>query len=176
LLDTDYICNSDQLLKLFELKQEFLCHRSRRYLGSRYETTVEQYGKNYDMWWATVIYFKRNQTAQAVFDMMNMIQHNYVHYSKIYGFRPTPYRNDYALSIALNTVYGHCIPKSVEIPWRLINVEFDTDIELIDEQWTINFQKHDSEQLKNYRITTKNQDLHLLNKDALEKIIHETTF
>lgn len=173
LLDTDYICNSDQLLKLFELDQEFLCHRERRYLGSHYETVSEKYAKNHDMYWATVVYFKRSPTVEAIFNMIGRIQNNYSHYSRIYGFRPTPYRNDYALSIALNTVYGHCIPSSIEIPWRLVNVEFDTEIELLENQWTILFEKYVDSSTRRYRVTTINQDLHILNKDSLERIIDE---
>jgi len=173
-LDTDYICNSDQLLKLFEIDNDILCHRTRRYLGARYESIVEQFAKNHDMWWATVVYFKKNPIAESVFDMMKMIQNNYEHYSKIYGFKSSPYRNDYALSIALNTVYGHVIPSSVEIPWSLINVEFNTQVELSKNIWSIVFEKHVGSELKRHRITTENQDLHILNKDALERIIDDT--
>ena len=174
LLDTDYICNSDQLLKLFDLGQEFLCHRTRRYLGAHYESTVEYFARNHEMYWATVVYFKRCAAAESIFSMIRMIQENYSHYSKIYGFRPHTYRNDYALSIALNTVYGHAIPSSVEIPWPLANVEFDTEVELSDDSWTISFERRSGPSSKKYRITTNNQDLHLLNKDALERIIDET--
>lgn len=174
LLDTDYICNSDQLLKLFDLGQEFLCHRTRRYLGAHYETTVEHFARNHDMYWATVVYFKRCQTAENIFAMIRMIQENYGHYSRIYGFRATPYRNDYALSIALNTVYGHITPRSIEIPWSLVNVEFDTEVELDNNKWTISFDRYVDTSMRRYRITTCDQDLHLLNKDALERIINET--
>ena len=173
LLDTDYICNSDQLLKLFDIDKDFLCHRTRRYLGARSETTVEQYGKNYDMLWATVVYFRRSSVAESIFDMIAMIQENYAHYSKIYGFRTQPYRNDYALSIAVNTVFGHVDSSEIHIPWSLTNVEFETDIELIDGTWTISFDKIVEQERRRYRITTVNQDLHILNKDALERIINE---
>jgi hypothetical protein len=103
-----------------------------------------------------------------------MVQENYSHYSRIYGFRSTPYRNDYALSIALNTVYGHVSPRSIEIPWSLVNVEFDTEVELDNNKWTISFDRYVDTSMKRYRITTCDQDLHLLNKDALERIINET--
>ena len=174
LLDTDYICNSDQLLTLFELNRDFMCHLNRRYLGSHWESTVEHFGRNYPMYWATVVYFKKTPAASSVFDMMAMIQNNYDHYSKIYGFRSGSYRNDYAISIAINTVYGHCRQTSVEIPWPLVNVEFDTDIELVDDTWTINFEKTVDTKTKRYKITTRDQDLHMLNKDELLRIIDET--
>ena len=171
LMDIDYICNSDKLLQLFDLNQDFLCHKTRRYLGSKFETTVEHYGKNYEMYWATIIYFKKNSTTKSVFEMIKTIQDNYLHYSRIYKFSSTPYRNDFALSIALNTVYGHNIPSYVEIPWTLMNVEFDTEVDLVDDIWTIKFNMKHKGKL---RITTKNQDLHMLNKNDLEKIINDS--
>lgn len=175
LLDTDYICNSPQLLKLFELNQNFLCHKHRRYLGAHWESTIETFGKNYDMYWATVVYFKKSPEANSVFDMMKMIQDNYDHYGKIYGFRSNPYRNDYAISIALNAVYGHTVPGSVEIPWNLVNVEFDTTVKIVDNSvWNINFEREIDSKIKQFRITTQDQDLHILNKDELTRIIDES--
>jgi hypothetical protein len=172
LIDTDYICGSNKLLKLFELNQPFVCHKRRIYLGSQIYSDVEYFGKEIEMWWATVIYFKKCNESRCVFDMMKMIQHNYDHYSKLYRFRTTPFRNDYALSIALNTVYGHAIPESIEIPWKLMNVEFNTDAtEKSSTGWELKFNKQVSDKMVNYKITTYDQDLHILNKDALFDII-----
>jgi hypothetical protein len=126
------------------------------------------------MYWATVIYFKKSPEANSVFDMMKMIQDNYNHYGKIYGFRPAPYRNDYAVSIALQAVYGHTIPTSVEIPWNLVNVEFDTNIEMCNNEWTIKFERTVDTKTKYFKITTSGQDLHVLNKDELMRIIDDT--
>lgn len=174
LLDTDYICSSPQLLKLLEFKQDFMCHRRRIYLGKQVMTNhVELFGNNIEMWWATVIKFNKSNEARCVFNMMRMIQENYDHYSKLYRFRTAPYRNDYALSIALNTVYGHSIPREVEIPWKLMNVEFVTDIKQWNETgWQLEFDRYvDSDIPKRFKITTHEQDLHMLNKDALFEIV-----
>jgi hypothetical protein len=172
LMDTDYICHSNKLLKLFDMNQSFLCHKRRVYLGSQIYTDVEYFGKQLEMYWATVIYFDKSNESKCVFEMMKMIQKNYDHYSKLYRFRSSPYRNDYALSIALNTVYGHSIPKSVEIPWSLMNVEFNTEITLkTPTSWELKFKRQVENKIIDYRITTYDQDLHILNKDALFTII-----
>jgi hypothetical protein len=174
LLDTDYICSSPQLLKLLDFKQDFMCHRRRMYIGKQVMTNhIELFGNNIEMWWATVIKFNRSNEARCVFNMMRMIQENYDHYSKLYRFRTSPYRNDYALSIALNTVYGHAIPDEVEIPWKLMNVEFMTDIKQRDATgWQLEFDRYvDGAATKRFKITTYNQDLHMLNKDALFEVI-----
>jgi hypothetical protein len=172
LIDTDYICHSNKLLKLFDINQSFLCHKRRIYLGSQIYSEIEYFGKELEMFWATVIYFDKSNESKCVFDMMKMIQKNYDHYSKLYRFRSSPYRNDYALSIALNTVYGHSIPKSVEIPWSLMNVEFNTEITLkTPTSWELKFKRQVENKIIDYRITTYDQDLHILNKDALFTII-----
>lgn len=172
LMDTDYICHSNKLLKLFEFNQSFLCHKHRVYLGSQIYSDLEYFGKEIEMYWATIIYFKKCDESKCIFDMMKMIQHNYLHYSKLYRFRPSPYRNDYALTIALNTVYGHTIPESICIPWSLMNVEYNTDIKYqTDISWLLEFNKQHDGEIKRFKITTYQQDLHMLNKDALFNII-----
>ena len=174
LLDTDYICNSSRLLQLFTMNQPFLCHRRRIYLGSQPPSEVETYGRDNEMYWATVVYFKKGLEAESVFRMMQMIQQNYDHYAKIYRFSVSPYRNDFAISIAINTVYGHIMTPEVEIPWPLMNVEFTTDIKKIsDSSYEINFDKPIDGDLKRFKITTYQQDLHILNKDALIALIQD---
>jgi hypothetical protein len=172
LLDTDYIVNSTRLLTLFEMNKDFLCHRRRIYLGKEKFSEIETYGRDNEMYWATVVYFKRGSVAESVFNMMRMIQENYDHYSKIYRFSASQYRNDFAISIAINTVYGHIINPEVEIPWPLMNVEFTTDVKkLSDASYELSFDRLVDQELKSYKITTFKQDLHILNKDALLDII-----
>lgn len=175
LLDTDYICNSNRLLRLFEMNQPFLCHRRRIYLGGQNFSEVETYGRDNEMYWATVIYFKKDPEAECVFRMMQMIQENYDHYAKIYRFSTATYRNDFAISIAIGTVWGHIMTPEVEIPWPLMNVEFATDIkQLTDLSYELKFEKNIEGDLKQFKITTYQQDLHILNKDALFEIIKDS--
>ena len=122
--------------------------------------------------WATVIRFNKTKRAEQIFQSIEMVQHNYEHYANLHSFISMPYRNDYALSIALNTVYGHSIPKSVEIPWSLMNVEFNTEIILkTPTSWELKFKRQVENKIIDYRTTTYDQDLHSLNKDALFAII-----
>ena len=176
LLDADYMCSGDQLLKLFDLGQNFMCHRRRIYLGTYGSAEsagkIEQFGNSVDMYWATVVYFKRSHEAESIFSMMRMIQNNYEHYAKIYRVKNVPYLNDYAIQIAINTVYCHITSSSVDIPWPLFNVEFTTDVELkTDTSWELKFEKYVDGQFKKFKITTHDQDVHILNKNALFEII-----
>jgi hypothetical protein len=167
LLDVDYICGSDQLLRLFEFNQPLLCHNTRMYIGTLDENIrTETWGKHYTMSWATVLYFTKNLIAESVFTVMRMVQENYNYYSKIYGFSPTTYRNDYALSIALNTVYGHVATSEHAIPWTLINSEFNTEIKSLNPGWELSYMRNN----RLYRNTIKHQDIHILNKNGLQSL------
>ena len=172
LLDTDYICASDRLLTLFDMNKNFMCHKHRMYLGIQDATVdTEIFGTNMDMYWATVVYFKRSPEAQAIFEMMRTIQTNYQHYAKIYKFT-AQYRNDYAITIAINAVYGHAADNEVEIPWRLINSEFSTHVtSLGNDSYELSFERNIDGIDKRFKITTYKQDLHILNKDALLEMI-----
>ena len=169
-LDSDYVVCSDVLLRLFESDVDITVmkhvydvtgregFRDFRHIPDR--KTLHHY-------WATVLYFRRSQTAQDVFDMMDMIKHHYLHYANIYGFRATPFRNDYAVSIALNTVYGH-VPDAVpEMPWKMANVYSDVDIvQIEDDIFDLGYM--DSGRPRRTRLA--GQDFHFMNKTSLAKL------
>ena len=122
-LDADYVVASDQLLHLFEVKQDFLAH------DHAYDVTgLGQFDQNnfmgtaqFPMTWATVMLYRRSRTAELIFDAMAMIQHNWTHYTMLHGINDQTYRNDYALTMAQALVNGHQIT-SPAIPWSLATV------------------------------------------------------
>ena len=128
-LDADYVVASDQLGYLFGADTDFLCHRSAFDLaqGNRL-TELNHFGQHkMPMWWATVMMFRKSNTAQYIFDCMNMIKHNWQHYRDLFGIQKSTYRNDFALSIALGIVNGHT-NKVDEIPWDLNSIVPDTKV------------------------------------------------
>lgn len=169
-LDSDYVICSDTLLRLFESDLDVTA------MKHVYDVTGRSGFQDFDAvpdrrtlhhYWATVLYFRKSQTAQDVFDMMTMIKENYLHYANIYGFRATPFRNDYAVSIALNTVYGHvpdCVPM---MPWSMANVYSDVDItQISDDCFDLTYMHED--RLRRTRLS--GQDFHFMNKTALVKL------
>jgi hypothetical protein len=122
-LDADYIVASNQLQQVINADSDFLCHRLAFDLAeARLLNELNQFGQHkLPMWWATVMMFKRSNTAQYIFDSMNMIKNNWQHYRDLYGIQKNTYRNDFALSIALGIVSGHT-GQVDEIPWDLNSV------------------------------------------------------
>jgi len=122
-LDADYVVASDQLKTLLDMNLNFVAHRT------AYDVTAKETFEDLDtfgnhhmpMWWATVMMFRRSDQARLIFESMQMIYQHWDHYRALYGISRSTYRNDYALSIALNLVNGHVLDHS-DIPWKLATV------------------------------------------------------
>lgn len=168
-LDTDYLVNSKKLSKLFEYSSDFLCHRNCRFLME--DIKPEMLGKlSTQSFWATVLRFKKTSRVEQLFSMIEMVQHNYIHYSEIHGFNPATYRNDYALTIALRTVNGQLEHKEDFIPWDLLHVGNNVRVSRINDtkfKLTLNHNDRDT-----YMEVT-DCDFHMLHKDNLMEIIKE---
>ena len=77
--------------------------------------------------------FRKSNTAQYIFDCMDMVKKNWIHYKDLYHFSSSKFRNDYALSIALGIVSGHTLQVD-NIPFGLASIlpgpllkQIDTD-------------------------------------------------
>lgn len=170
-LDVDYVVSSDQLLAVFDTDQDFLCHdRAWDVTGVTDYSGLNNFGRNrMPMSWATVMYFRRSQTAAMIFDLMSMVRDHWSHYRDLHGLPArNTFRNDYALSIALNTVRGHC-PSGPSIPWALASVDPHHLVSQIgNDQFRIDFVDADR---KSRYITVQGQDLHVMGKRDLGDII-----
>lgn len=170
LLDVDYVVASNNLTKLFKLKKDFFSHRLAFDLVQQNNFEGLNYFGTYKMpqWWATVMYFSRCKQAEMIFYMMNMIKNNWDHYRNLYQIGRSIYRNDYALSIALNTTNGH-IPPTQNIPWSLATVMPEHNLsKLAQDQYRIEYNTHDKK--KKY-ITISNMDFHAMGKKQLEELV-----
>jgi hypothetical protein len=169
LLDADYVVCGDELKNLFDMPQDFMCHRL------AWDITSQDYfeGLNYfgqhkmPMWWATVMMFRKSNMAQYIFDCMAMVKNNWKHYKDLYHITSSQYRNDHALSIALGIVSGHTL-KVDDIPWMLASVLPEHRITQIDEDhFEINYQ----DQGKMKRMNWHSMDFHAMGKKHLGDII-----
>jgi len=171
-LDSDYVVSSDQLLTLYDTSIQVTAMKNVYDITGRdgftpYRSISDSRGLHH--YWATVLYFNRSQLAQDFFFMMDMIKKNYSHYSNIYRFRTTPFRNDFAVSIALTTVYGHSPDSVPVIPWRMANVFNDVGLTAIDDD-TFELAYTTGVDKMPKKIITNGQDFHFMNKFDLAKI------
>ncbi len=168
-LDADYIVASDVLLSAFDSGQDFLCMGQSFDITGQQDHSINYFGRHrMPMSWATVMYFRRSAFSQSVFEFMTMVRDNWSHYRDIYDFERTAYRNDYALSIALNTLNGHWGNKNA-LPWSMANVNPEHDLRQIDrDAFEITYTTADQ---RRRRLTTQKQDLHAMCKQRLMEIV-----
>jgi hypothetical protein len=171
-LDTDYMINSSRLLQIFEQPSDFCCYRTARYIGTG-NATNEMIGKNsHSTYWATVMRFTRTERTRDLFEMIKLIQENYVYYAELHGFLPYTYRNDHALTIALHTVNGHMEIATDFIIGELQHIGSDGLVERVDDTtYNIKCDISIRGRLKKSVITVKDQDFHMLNKDNYMSLI-----
>lgn len=167
LLDADYVVSTDNLLSLFNSTEELIAFKN------AYDVTgvdnfsgLNNFGQlHMPMYWATAVYFRKTSWARGVFEMMEMIERDYTHYAELYKFTPHPFRNDYALSIALNTLNGHNPSVIKAIPWQLATATPTTEVKQIgDTTFELHYKKND----KPFRVIAKDMDLHVMAKTYLE--------
>ena len=176
LLDTDYLINTDTLLKPFELYDDFMCHNKINYLMLPF-TGQERISKHsFDTLWATVVYFKKTKKARLIFESMKMIQENYSHYIKIYDPTVGFYRNDFALTIALRTVYGQLEDKTNYIPWNLSHVVKETVVKPnstapYNTAYTLLHDNTQRVKVKKEFIIVKDIDFHMMNKENFMELV-----
>ena len=168
-LDADYVVASNQLQRVLQSPQDFMCHRHAYDMTTgELLTSLNHFGRhNMPMWWATVMMFRKSTTAQYIFDCMHMVRDNWQHYRNLYGIAQSNYRNDFALSIALGILSGHTLMTD-NIPWCLASVMPSTRLSENNNIYKLEYQDSQSK-LKN--IEFSGMDFHAMGKKHLENVI-----
>lgn len=134
LIDADYYIFSDELRQLFDTDLEFACYDEIcDVLGGSLAEGHRRIGPNsIKMQWATVIYFTKNKIAESIFEFMGVVKDNWDFYKMLYGFHGYRYRNDFALSIALQSLTGFGEHNFSKIPGKLMTVDMDSHVYQIE--------------------------------------------
>ena len=87
-LDADYVVNSSMLAQYFNYSSDFMCYKDSFSMDQEADEFLTEYNSfgthKFPMWWATVMLFKKSNTAAYIFDAMNMIRQNWNHYLELY--------------------------------------------------------------------------------------------
>lgn len=168
-LDADYVVASNQLKTVLKLGQDFVAHQRAHDVTNNPEFNENNvFGRNrMPMSWATVMMFRRSLYAEMIFDCMAMVKGNWEHYKALYGATTRTYRNDYALSIALNIVNGHTLT-GPSIPWSLASVSHEHRLTQLDQDtYRVDYVNQQGKP----RWITLNQDFHAMGKGHLGAIV-----
>jgi hypothetical protein len=178
LLDTDYMINSDKLLRTFELPTDFCCHDTTSFL--MYPNAGQEVLSSYSFntLWATAVTFKKTSRSEQIFNCLEMVQKNFEHYGTIHGFLSSTFRNDYGLTLATRIANGHTTPIEDIIPWKLLHVGKNTTIhrnsnDEFNTEYTVMFDNWNRGKIRKEYITIKNTDFHVMNKENFMELISE---
>lgn len=123
------------------------------------------------MYWATVIYFKKNERAKLLFDLVEHIRDNWDFYKLTYDFPGQLFRNDYAFSIAIHILNGFVESDEIvsPLPDNSIFTALDTDqFFKIRSPSDMSFFVNDpKETWKFYASRVKGLNVHCMNKLSL---------
>ena len=155
-MDVDYFCFSDKLLKLLDTNYDFLVHSQAHDVTAR---DSMQYNREsmLDLVWATVLIFRKTKRVRAIFETVKMIKQNYTHFCNLYRISYRNFRNDYAFAIALNQINGHRDHSVIQD--SIATVPVDVKILRIDDNGA-------ELRFADKTFSIHNQDLHILNKEV----------
>lgn len=176
LLDTDYMVNSNKLLDVFKFYDDFCCHDTTSFLMNPNAAQEVLSVHSYKTLWATVIAFKKSKRAEQIFESLEMVQKNFIHYGNIHNFVGGVFRNDYALTLALRIANGHMFNKQDIIPWNLTHVGKNTQVYRNNDtefntEYTVMFDNWFRGKIRKEYITIKDFDFHVMNKENFMELI-----
>ena len=176
LIDTDFIISNDVFKNCFKSSADFMIYKKSQDISNstdRYEfVKISDY--TIDFYWATVVFFRKTKLNQIFFNLVGHIQDEWEHYRRIYQIKSPLFRNDYAFSIAIHIINGYQKSLFAEpLPGtKLYSIDKDILWKINDTELTFLVEKKDY--LGEYTIVkTKNQNVHVMNKFSLERIIHQ---
>jgi len=175
-MDTDYIIANDKLLNCFDHQKDLLLYNDATHLGIHDNTSEFKRisDTSIPFYWATVIYFKKNEINEIFFNLIKHIKDNYMHYRGVYQFKNTVYRNDFSFSIAVHILSGYIEGGFVgTMPGKkFYSIDKDILLNIVDDEFTVLLEKAD--RLGEYTLTKfKGSNLHVMNKFSLERVINE---
>jgi len=178
LLDTDIVICNDIYKNCFTSSRDFLIYKESHDLGNVRDVSEFEYISDcgVEFYWATCIFFRKNEINSTFFDLVKHVQDNWTHYVKVYQLSTTMFRNDFAFSIAIHIMNGFQKGNfTASMPGKILYV---TDKDILwrlqdDEMMFLVEKKH---RLGEYTpIKTQGQTVHVMNKLSLNRAIDKVT-
>ena len=170
-IDTDLLISNNKLLACFNTNEDFMIADHYNLVNQGIEPSFDRVSdKNIPMYWATILYFTKSNTAKTVFDLVGHIKENYNYYRTVYDITEAKFRNDFAFSIAVHMMRG--FENSTQWPKPLPSdmwVSTDKDILIDVNSNVIKLLAHKSYDYLPVKLT--DATVHVMNKFSLNSFI-----
>jgi hypothetical protein len=173
-VDSDFIINSSILKKAFNRESNFQIYKQGFDLaGWRSTLEFERINQfSIPFYWATVIFFRKSELVESVFNLVSYIKDNWEYFRVLYNIDTALYRNDYAFSIAIHIMNGKTNGQFVsELPGKMTYI-LDRDILVEHKNESMCFLVEKQDYLGEYiAVKTTGIDVHAMNKFSLLRLI-----
>jgi hypothetical protein len=170
-IDSDLLVSNDKLLACFNTTEDFMIADHYNLVNQGTEPSFDRVSdKTIPMYWATILYFTKSNTAKTVFDLVSHIKENYNYYRTVYDITESKFRNDFAFSIAVHMMRG--FENSTQWPKQLPSdmwVATDKDILIDVNSNVIKLLTHKSYDYLPVKLT--DATVHVMNKFSLNSFI-----
>jgi len=176
-IDTDYVICNNLLGQCFASSSDLMLFKDACDLTGYRDMHEFKFisDKSVPFYWATVIYFEKNEKNKCFFDLINHIEENWYHYRQVYQITNPMFRNDYAFSIAVHIMQGFISGNEIvkELPGKhYFTIDKDILWALKEDRMTFLLEKENH--IGEYTaLTTEGLDVHVMNKFSLERCIDE---
>jgi hypothetical protein len=175
-LDTDVVICNDNWLKCFKQQHDLLLYKHSTELIDidRGNDLRRISDTSVDFYWATCVFFRKTETNNIFFGLVQHIQENWSHYNNIFQINSPYYRNDYAFSIAVHIMNGYQTGDFAKPMPGTLYFSSDRSVlwQIQGESLFVLLEKplYDGEYTP---LKVKNCNLHFMNKFSLNRCIDE---
>ena len=172
LIDTDYLILSDTLNACWDNRNPFMMNYSWQDINFERKLELDFVAPaSITMYWATVVYFTRDEFSENFFTLCKHIRENTSYYRDLYKWSESTYRNDYVFSIAAHMINGLEDRSIPQLPTKLYKTfDFD-DVHSTPSDSEIILYTEKTDTPGDFILSRwRDLDLHVMNKWALNRI------
>lgn len=173
-IDADYLIMSDELNKCWGSNYDVLIDHRIFSPGNEDAPHTKYIDEiSIKLYWATVVYFRKSEFAECLFDFVRDVQEKYAFYKDLFCFSNGMFRNDNSFSIAIHTLNGYIDSNLVvgKLPITGLMMAWDThDIHSVPGINDIIIYCERNNSPGTYMLSRiKKQDIHIMNKWAINR-------
>jgi hypothetical protein len=173
-IDSDYIINSDTLIKALNNDYSFQIFRKSFDLAlDRDASSFNRINQHsIPFYWGTVFIFEKTASTRALFDLIEYIKTNWEYFRIIYKIDAPNFRNDFAFSIAIHIMNGNTAGDFAQELPGLMTYTLDRDIMVTMKDNKMTFLVEKAHYPGEYTLVSTNAtDVHVMNKQSLTRYI-----
>ena len=165
IIDADYLIQDNILNNCWGSENSFMVNKNITTVNTLFPMQQPRINfQGIEQYWATVVYFKKDQEAKLIFDAWKMVKENHPYYKSLYDIPGKIFRNDFALSAALHITENSNIPS---LPESSLLSSYDEDDIIEVGLNKIILATRDNDRADFMPVKVQDRNVHVMNKFAL---------